>query len=31
MTLKNNEKSEEEFNCQLKIELRDLLNFDQSS
>ena len=31
MTLKNDEKSEEEMTCQLKIELRNLMNFHLSS
>ena len=28
MTLRNNEKSEEELTCRFKIDIRNLMNFD---
>ena len=31
MTLKNDEKSEEELTCQFKIDIRNLTNFDLST
>ena len=31
MTLKNDEKSEEELTCRFKIDMRDLMNFDTST
>ena len=31
MTLKNDEKSEEELTCRFKIDMRDLTNFDTST
>ena len=31
MTLKNDEKSEEELTCRFKIDIRDLTNFDPST
>ena len=31
MTLKNDEKSEEELTCQFKIDMRNLTNFDLST
>ena len=31
MTLKNDEKSEEELTCHFKIDIRDLTNFDSST
>ena len=31
MTLKNDEKSEEELTCRFKIDIRNLMNFDSST
>ena len=31
MTMKNDAKSEEELNCQFKIDMRNLKNFDPST
>ena len=31
MTLKNDEKSEEELTCRLKINIRNMTNFDSST
>ena len=31
MTLKNDEKSEEELTCRFKIHIRNLMNFDSST
>ena len=31
MTLKDNEKSEEELTCRFKIDIRNLTNFDSST
>ena len=31
MTMKNDEKSEEELTCQFKIDMRNLMNFDPST
>ena len=31
MTMKNDAKIEEEFTCQLKIDMRNLTNFDSST
>ena len=31
MTMKNDEKSEEELTCQFKINMRNLTNFDPST
>ena len=31
MTLKNDEKSEEELTCRFKIDIRNLLSFDSST
>ena len=31
MTMKNDEKSEEELTCQFKIDMRNLMNFDPNT
>ena len=31
MTLKNDEKSEEEWTCRSKVDIRNLMNFDPST